>query len=45
MAITGVVIGAIASFVLIPLAAFFVYCREVGKIRARQPTKLHSEPY
>lgn len=43
--VAGVVIGAIAGFVLIALAAFFVYCKEVGKVRAGQPTELHSEPY
>ena len=39
------VIGAIAGFFLIALAAFFVYCREVEKVRAGQPTELRSEPY
>lgn len=43
--VAGVVIGAIAGFVLIALAAFFVYCREVEKVRAGQPTELRSEPY
>ena len=39
------VIGAIAGFVLIASAAFFVYCRQMGKIRARQPTEYQQQGY
>ena len=43
--VAGVVIGAIAGFVLIALAASFVYCRQMGKIRARQPTEYQQQGY
>ena len=38
-------IGVIAGCVLIALAAFFVYCRQMGKIRARQPTGYQQQGY
>ncbi|OCL05129.1 hypothetical protein AOQ84DRAFT_366900 [Glonium stellatum] len=44
-AIAGVVIGALAGVVLIASAAFFVYRRQMEKIRAGLPTELHSTPY